>query len=84
MQEEVNAIVAKLAALLEETEDEVFSLAIVELMNNHPKLRSYNPLLQWDLLLLAKGYEHEAVFEAAAASAIEMNRTGFEQLYQQS
>ncbi|MGB3205183.1 MAG: hypothetical protein WBB28_09360 [Crinalium sp.] len=80
MEESVKEAIIELTAVLESVGEEVFSLAVAELFNTNPTLKSPNPLLQWEILLLWRDYDPDEVLAASYRTAIDGYREYLENM----
>lgn len=69
MEEQIREIMIELTGVLESCDDELFFMAVQELINTHQMTKSCNPLMKWDILLLPHFYDPDAVLEAANETA---------------
>ena len=80
MEESIREAVIELTAILEAVGDEVFNMAVSELLNTNPRLKPSNPLLKWEILLLWKDYDPDEVLAASYRTAIDGYREYLENM----
>jgi len=71
MNEQIKQCIAQLQPILEKEGSEVFCSAVQELLNSHESSKSFDYWKSWEILLLPKDYDPDAVLEVASQTATE-------------
>ena len=71
MDEQIKQCIAQLQPILEKEGSEVFCSAVQELLNTHEGSKPFNCWKSWEILLLPKDYDPDAVLEVASQTATE-------------
>ena len=71
MDEQIKQCIDQLQPILEKEGSEVFCSAVQELLNTHQSSKSFDCWQSWEILLLPKDYNPDAVLEVASQTATE-------------